>query len=107
MNVRSDTASTIVRTATLPDAPRVAELSGQLGYPATPEEVALRLRKLEGDARHVVYVTESPCGEVIGWIHVQDCHLVESDTRAEVTGLVVAEGLRSRGAVLLLHRHTI
>ncbi len=105
MSVHLDTGSAVVRTATFADAPRIAELSGQLGYPATSEEVVQRLRKLEGDARHVIYVAESPSGEVIGWIHVQDCHLLESDTRAEVTGLVVGEGFRSRGAGRVLMQH--
>lgn len=110
MTVRSDsapaTAPAVVRTATLADAASLAELSGQLGYPATTEQVAERLRRLEGDLEHVVYLAElrdgPEAGKVIGWVHVHECRFVESDPRAEVSGLVIADGYRSRGAGRLL-----
>ncbi len=35
---------------------------------------------------------------LIGWVHVGVSHLLESDIRAEVNGLIVAEGQRSAGA---------
>ena len=113
MTVRSDPlpvrAPASVRVATLEDAERIADLSGQLGYPATPEEIVRRLRRLDGDPQHVVYLAElregPGAGPVIGWIHVQECHLVASDLRAEVVGLVIAEGHRGRGAGRLLMQH--
>ncbi len=37
-------------------------------------------------------------GEVIGWLHVGERHLVHLDLRAEVIGLVVSESHRRRGA---------
>ena len=62
MTVRSDPlparAPASVRVATLEDAERIADLSGQLGYPAMPEEIVRRLRRLEGDPQHVVYLAE-------------------------------------------------
>ena len=108
MSTRSDSvpaASVTVRVATPDDAPQIARLSGQLGYPTTPEEAVQRLAELEGDARHAVYVAESAPGQVDGWIHVEECHLIESDTRAEINGLVVDEGHRSRGTGRLLMEH--
>ena len=105
MSVRSDTASAVVRRATLADAPSIAKLSGELGYPATSEDVVRRFRELEGDPRHVLYVAELPSGEVIGWVHVQEVHLIESEMRAEISGLVVLEGHRGRGAGKLLMQH--
>lgn len=108
MATRSDSvpaASVTVRVATPADAPQIARLSGQLGYPTTPEEAAQRLAQLEGDARHAVYVAESAPGEVVGWIHVEECHLIESDTRAEINGLVVDERHRSRGTGQILMEH--
>jgi len=44
MNARPAPAQAVVRRAIVADAPRIAELSGQLGYPTTPKEVAQRLR---------------------------------------------------------------
>jgi GNAT superfamily N-acetyltransferase len=105
MSVHSDAASAVVCRATPADAPRIAELSGQLGYPATTDEVARRLRQLEGDARHVVFLAEAPPGQVIGWVHIHEVHLVEADARAEVSGLVIAEGFRGRGAGRILMQH--
>jgi len=35
---------------------------------------------------------------VVGWVHVSVSHLLESDVRAEVNGLIVADGQRSAGA---------
>ncbi len=105
MSVPSDTASAVVRRATLGDAPPIAELSGQLGYPATREDVVRRFRELEGDPRHVLYVAALPSGRVIGWVHVQEVHLIESDMRAEISGLVVWEGYRGQGAGKLLMQH--
>lgn len=108
MATRSDSvpaASVTVRVATPADAPQIARLSGQLGYPTTPEEAVQRLAQLEGDARHAVYVAESAPGQVVGWIHVEECHLIESYTRAEINGLVIEEGHRSRGTGRILMEH--
>jgi GNAT superfamily N-acetyltransferase len=47
-----------------------------------------------------VFVAESPDAAtgLVGWVHVSVSHLLESDIRAEVNGLIVAEGQRSAGA---------
>jgi GNAT superfamily N-acetyltransferase len=88
----------IVRRARPTDAKSLADLSGQLGYPATPAQVKERLRRIVPASQHAVFVAESPQAGVIGWLHVSVTHLLESDTRAEVNGLVVADGQRSLGA---------
>jgi GNAT superfamily N-acetyltransferase len=87
-----------VRLARESDAAQIAKLSGQLGYPSTTEDILRRMRSLEPAALHAVLVAESPAGEVIGWGHVSVNHLIENDVRAELNGLVVAEGQRSLGA---------
>jgi len=89
-----------VRRARRGDADRIAQLSGELGYPASGTQVATRLRQLTPVSKHAVFVAESPDAAtgVVGWVHVSVAHLLESDIRAEVNGLVVAEGQRSAGA---------
>jgi len=89
-----------VRRARRGDAERIAQLSGELGYPASAAQVATRLRQLTPVSKHAVFVAESPDAAtgVVGWVHVSVAHLLESDIRAEVNGLVVAEGQRSAGA---------
>ncbi len=91
-----------IRAARESDAPRIAELSGQLGYPSTAEDVLGRMRGLVPAANHALIVAEIPAGDVIGWVHVSVNPLIENDARAEINGLVVAEGQRSLGAGRLL-----
>jgi len=87
-----------IRRAKIEDAPRLAELTGQLGYPATTEQIRQRLRGIRPAARHAVFVAEAKDLGVVGWLHVSKQPLLESEVRAEVNGLVVAEGHRSLGA---------
>ncbi len=87
-----------IRAAAESDAVRIAELSGQLGYPSTKQDILRRMRTLEPAANHALMVVETSAGEVIGWVHVSVNPLIESDVRAEINGLVVAEGQRSLGA---------
>jgi GNAT superfamily N-acetyltransferase len=87
-----------IRRAKSSDAPSLAELSGQLGYPATPAQLKQRFRAIQPASQHAVFVAESPKDGVVGWLHVSKQHLLESENRAEVNGLVVSEGQRSLGA---------
>jgi GNAT superfamily N-acetyltransferase len=91
-----------LRRAKSSDAARIAELSGQLGYPATPAEIAQRLRKIKPASHHAVLVAESPERNVVGWLHVSVSPLLETQLRAEVNGLVVSGEERSRGTGALL-----
>jgi GNAT superfamily N-acetyltransferase len=87
-----------IRKARSGDAERIAHLSGELGYPASPKQIATRLRQLTPTTKHAVFVAESPEAGLVGWVHVSASHLLESDIRAEVNGLIVADGQRSAGA---------
>ena len=87
-----------IRGAKVSDAPRIAELSGQLGYPATAGQVRARFRAIRPASQHAVFVAVSAKEGVVGWVHVSRQPLLEVEIRAEVNGLVVAEGQRSLGA---------
>jgi len=87
-----------IRRAKSDDAPRLAELSGQLGYPATTAQMRQRLRGILSASQHVVFVAESPGEGVVGWLHISRQPLLEIEIRAEVNGLIVAEDHRSLGA---------
>lgn len=102
MPAKSSKPSITIRKARITDAARLAELSGQLGYPATAAEITKRMRKLPGGTHDALFVAESPHAGVVGWTHVSVTHLVEVGTRAELNGLVVAKGQRSLGAGTLL-----
>jgi GNAT superfamily N-acetyltransferase len=85
-----------IRGARPSDAARLAELSGQLGYPASRAEIVQRMKRMR-PARHAIFVAESESG-VRGWLHVSVTPLLEVPLRAEVNGLVVDENARSQGA---------
>jgi GNAT superfamily N-acetyltransferase len=87
-----------IRRAKSGDAPRLAELSGQLGYPATAAQLRQRLRGIQPTSQNAVFVADSAKDGVIGWLHVSKEPLLESEIRAEVNGLIVADGQRSLGA---------
>ena len=105
MSERRTIAKIQVRRATLRDAERLAELSSQLGYPSTPGEVKSRLQRIRGHDGHFVGVAELEDGRVVGWIHACVSHLIESNPRAEIGGLVVDEAWRGSGVGKLLMQH--
>jgi len=92
-----------IRPARAEDAGRVAVLSGQLGYPASEEDIRRRLAAIERDGRGAVYVAEAD-GQAIGWVHVYSAPQLESDPHAEIGGLVVDEAHRGRGVGQMLMR---
>src|SRR6266852_1878865 len=87
-----------IRRAKSGDAAQIAVLTGQLGYPATTAQLRERLRGIKPASLHAVFVADSSKDGVIGWVHVSKQPLLEVEIRAEVNGLVVAEGQRSLGA---------
>jgi GNAT superfamily N-acetyltransferase len=92
-----------VRKVKTGDAQRLAELSGQLGYPTSVKELKARLREVLKDRDAACFVAEDG-GRTVGWIHVSVTPLLEVARRAEVNGLIVDEMMRSRGAGALLLR---
>jgi GNAT superfamily N-acetyltransferase len=91
-----------VRPARAEDHARLAELAGQLGYPSSAAEIAKRLAGMEGRRDYAVFVAQLASGEIGGWIGVFIYRSVEADARAEISGLVVDEGVRSQGIGLRL-----
>ena len=87
-----------IRRARQADAARIAELSGQLGYPATARTMAGRLKLALREKDGACFVAETKEDGVVGWVHVSVTPLLEVEKRAEVNGLVVDEKVRSRGA---------
>ena len=91
-----------IRPARLEDAPALAALCGQLGYPATEGELRPRLDTLlaaegpVGAGRAALFVAVAD-GNVAGWVHAYRCELLESEGEAEIGGLVVDEAHRHAG----------
>jgi GNAT superfamily N-acetyltransferase len=98
MAKKAEKRSVITRRARSSDARRLAELTGQLGYPTTAVEITKRMRRLKPASQNALFVAESADAGVVGWAHVSVTHLVEVGKRAELNGLIVGEGQRSLGA---------
>ena len=92
-----------IRTARSYDVPAIAALCGELGYPATRQQIVTRLAVIETLAGHCVLVAEDGDGHVVGWLHVTLAAHLEADADAEILGLVVAAPSRGTriGAGLL------
>jgi GNAT superfamily N-acetyltransferase len=102
-----------VRPAQPDDAAALAQLSGELGYPAAREQVERRLTGILSSPGHAIFVADAcaaaGCGcdaareesrvnpELAGFVHVFIERTLESEPAVEVGGLVVGEGWRGAG----------
>jgi N-acetylglutamate synthase-like GNAT family acetyltransferase len=88
-----------IRPAKEHDLAAVAALSGQLGYPKTPEVLKPAYETvLDKEADQALFVAAAEDGKVIGWLYIyipRDYLMFEGS--AEISGLVVDGDYRSRG----------
>lgn len=87
----------LLRSARLSDAAEIAELSGQLGYPASGDEMSARLARLLPDPDYSIAVVEGADGSLLGWIGAEYRILLELGEEIEIVGLVVRQGTRRAG----------
>ena len=86
-----------IRSAQPSDAPEMARLAEQLGYPLSTEEMTRVLGRLLPSAQHFVAVAASGPGRLQGWAHVEHRSSIEGRDRAELMGLVVDSSARGHG----------
>jgi len=84
-----------IRSAKKSDVAALAKLADELGYPVTSPEMKNRFEKLSSNSGHEIFVAE--LGSIVGWIHVSLVNSLESDSFAEIRGLIVAETHRGTG----------
>jgi GNAT superfamily N-acetyltransferase len=92
MRVRE--APPILRRVLLGDAAALAELSGELGYPAEPDEIERRLAALPADDDVWVATVGD---QVVGWVHCSVRRTLVVEPHIEILGNVVGERWRGRG----------
>ncbi len=86
-----------VRPVADADLADVARLMGELGYPATPDEVRGRLARVERDDDYAAYVAEVG-GRVAGFLGMQRGWAYEHERPyARIITLVVDTAVRRRG----------
>jgi GNAT superfamily N-acetyltransferase len=86
-----------IRRIQADDARSVAELSGQLGYPSTRDEILERIAWLSAHDEAQVALVACVDLQIAGWIEaVVERHL-QSPPFALITGLVVRDEMRGLG----------
>ncbi|WP_294966079.1 GNAT family N-acetyltransferase [uncultured Flavobacterium sp.] len=85
-----------LRRAELNDAEFINRLSNQLGYKSTIESTRNSLSEILNHADNCIYVCVDN-ENIIGWIHGFYSLRVESESFAEIGGLVVDENYRRNG----------
>jgi GNAT superfamily N-acetyltransferase len=86
-----------VRGVTEQDVAAVAELTGQLGYPAGVEAIREQVVALASRETDRAVFVACVGGQVVGWIDVALSFHLQSPAYALIGGLVVKEGLRGLG----------
>lgn len=86
-----------IRSLQREDAGQIAPLCGQLGYPATSEQVDRRLARVLRTPRHALLGAVDDDDAILGWVHVDASELLVWDPYAEICSLVVDARVRGRG----------
>lgn len=85
-----------LRSATAADAPRIAALLGDEGYPAGASDIVARLERFAPDHSHVIVAEHD--GEVLGFVALHVLPRFElDDPIVRVIALVVDPDVRERG----------
>jgi GNAT superfamily N-acetyltransferase len=92
-----DPTAILIRPLTPDDAPAAAELSAQLGYPASSADLRVRIETLAHTSGHIALAALQG-NQLIGWIHgIVEQHLQDPDA-VNIGGLVVRDTARGSGA---------
>jgi ribosomal protein S18 acetylase RimI-like enzyme len=93
---RRNTPACQLRAATLQDAPELAGLLGQLGYPTMPAEMRERLRHILPDPDYSTVVAEIS-GKVVGLVGVRQSYYYEHNgSYGQIVVLVVDQAWRGQ-----------
>lgn len=87
----------MIRSAVPGDAPEIARLSAQLGYPADASAYDVRLRRLLALPTHAVLVCDVGGGRLAGYVALEERLMLVSSGRVEIVALVVDTDGRRQG----------
>ncbi|MGB0035074.1 MAG: GNAT family N-acetyltransferase [Candidatus Acidiferrales bacterium] len=97
MNAAAPQFGGTIRAARPEDCAQIAELSRQLGYPSTAQEIRNRMEGMKNSNEIAVFVAQMPDGTLAGWVGVFVSRTVEVDAHMEISGFVVGDVFRSHG----------
>jgi GNAT superfamily N-acetyltransferase len=92
----SDLSRLSISRLTVDDAGVAAELSSQLGYPGSADDLRERIADMSRSADRVAFAAILD-GEVVGWIDAAIERHLQSTACAVIGGLVVRDGARGLG----------
>jgi len=93
-----------IRPVTEDDATEVARLAAELGYSATPTEIAERITQQAKVPGRAVFVA-CDGDQVAGYIDLSTEMHLHTTPKGRIDGLVVSESVRGKGVGALLCRH--
>jgi len=96
MRTAADQNQLVVRPLTAADAPAVAELSAQLGYPGSTEVLRRRIEALAPSEDRVAFAAAHG-RELLGWIDAAVERHLQAEETVVIGGLVVRETARGHG----------
>lgn len=85
-----------IRRLDVEDAAAAAELSGQLGYSCSAEDLRERIEELSRAADRIAFAAVVH-GQIVGWIDAAMERHLQSPASAVIGGLVVREDMRGQG----------
>jgi GNAT superfamily N-acetyltransferase len=91
-----ETAPARIRAGLAGDAPEIARLCTELGYPSTEAQIRERLCRLAA-TEHGLFVAQADDGELLGVVDVHVRLVLEEDPFAELIALVVTDDARGEG----------
>ncbi len=86
-----------IRKIEISDAEAASVLVTELGYRRSPAEIRTWIEELRREPREQAAFVAVLAGEVAGWIEISVERRLQSPPFAFIGGLVVKDGLRSRG----------
>ncbi len=87
-----------IREARDDDAPSLAVLSTELGYPVDAGRIARRLAGLLARGGGVVFVAVADDAGIVGFVHAAEKRVLVSEPFVELEGLIVTTAARRHGA---------
>lgn len=94
-----------IRPVSVEDAEAVTELTRQLGYEATVEQVRSRITEVQSNSAERAVFVACSAGGVIGWVDVAVVRHLQSEDYGLIGGLVVQDGMRCAGVGKRLCEH--
>lgn len=83
------------------DSTAIAELSRQLGYPLSQEQISKNIEVVLANKDHDAFVAVHE-KQIVGWIGVAQTIMIEMTPYCEINGLVIDEKFRGKGIGKLL-----